>query len=236
RAADRRCRSRATRRARRRGRAARSRRREPRRPGPGAPRSVPQRLAVLEHELDAFLGLRRLRERYEMLALEIEQPFLVHHAAGIDLTAAQHLGDARRDVVVVIRDEGALFHVDEHHLERRDAGVARNGNLRRRERRTHARFRHCARLLLRDVEELGGMEDDHVRRLEITHGARFFRALRGLGHRDLLEHALELRERAPPPPPPPAPPTPRPPPPPPRHPPPAHPPAPHAPLAPHPPP
>src|SRR3954470_11251459 len=69
-------------------------------PGAGAT-SVPQRLPGLQHELDALLRLRCFGELDEVLALEVEQPFLVHGAARIDLAAAEHLGDARRDVVVV---------------------------------------------------------------------------------------------------------------------------------------
>ena len=36
-------------------------------------------------------------------ALELEQPFLVDQRAALDLAAAQHGGDARRDLVVVLR-------------------------------------------------------------------------------------------------------------------------------------
>ena len=73
---------------------------------------------------DALLGLRHLRQLDEVLALEPQQPFLVDQRAAVDLAAAQHGGDARGDLVVVLGDEAAFEHVDQHHLEGGDADVA----------------------------------------------------------------------------------------------------------------
>src|SRR6476660_4688049 len=80
--------------------------------------SVPQRLPGLEHRLDAILGLGGPGELDEVPALEVEEPFLVHDAPGLDLAATENLRDARGDFVVVVGDEAALLHVDEQHLER----------------------------------------------------------------------------------------------------------------------
>src|SRR5262249_7243555 len=80
--------------------------------------SVPQRLSGLQHVLDALLGLLGAAQRHEVLALQVEQPLLVDHAARLDRAAGEDLRDARRDVVVVLRDEAALLHVHEEHLER----------------------------------------------------------------------------------------------------------------------
>src|SRR5579859_6016603 len=52
---------------------------------------VPERLAVLQHVLDALLGLGRLRERDEVPALEVEKPLLVHAGARIDRAPAQRV-------------------------------------------------------------------------------------------------------------------------------------------------
>src|SRR5258708_2315646 len=116
--------------------------------------SIAQRLAVLGHVRDALLRLGALRESDDVLALEIEQPFLVGDTAGLDLAATENLRDARGDFVVVAGDEAALLHVDEHHLERRDAGVAQDRDLRGRNRRTHRAIGQRSLRLLGDEEEL----------------------------------------------------------------------------------
>src|SRR5207342_2214058 len=88
--------------------------------------SVPERLAGLQHVRDAFLGLGHLRERDEVFAFQAQQPRLVDERTAVHFAAAQHGGDARGDLVVVRRDEAAFEHVDQQHLERRDAHVARD--------------------------------------------------------------------------------------------------------------
>src|SRR5690606_23832092 len=69
---------------------------------------VPQRLPRLQGVHDPLLRLRHLREGDEVLALEAEQPVLVHAGAAVDLAAAEHGGDAAGDLVVVLADEPAL--------------------------------------------------------------------------------------------------------------------------------
>ena len=61
---------------------------------------------------------------------------------------------AQPDLEVVGRDEAAVAHVDQHHLERRDAGPAGDRDVARRQRRPVAGLGQRARLRLRDVQQL----------------------------------------------------------------------------------
>ena len=70
--------------------------------------------------------------------------------------------DARCDLVVVLRDEAAFEHVDEHHLEARRADVAGDDDVARRQRRALARFGQRCGDLLGDVEQFEGVEHDDV--------------------------------------------------------------------------
>ena len=63
------------------------------------------------------------------------------------------VGDARGDLVVVRGDEAAFEHVDQHHLEGRDADVAGDRDAAGRQRRAVAGFGQRARLLLGDVQQ-----------------------------------------------------------------------------------
>src|SRR5690606_26256733 len=62
------------------------------------PPSVSERLAGLQHVRDALLGPGHLRQGDEVLALQAQQPVLVHKRVAIDLAAAQDRGDAVRDL------------------------------------------------------------------------------------------------------------------------------------------
>src|SRR5512143_4334290 len=101
--------------------------------------SIAQRLAGLQRMRDPLLRLRVAQERHELRALEVEQPLLVDEAARLAIAAAQHARDAEPDLEIVRRDEAAVAHVDEHHLERRDAGAPGDGDVAGRERRPVAR-------------------------------------------------------------------------------------------------
>src|SRR6185369_2609948 len=61
--------------------------------------SVPQRLAGLQHVLDALLRLRHRAQLDEVAPLQVEQPLLVDHAARLHRAAAQDLGNAPGDLV-----------------------------------------------------------------------------------------------------------------------------------------
>ncbi len=89
-----------------------------------------------------------------MVALQVEQPLLVHQAACFHVAAAHRLGDAAADVVVVFGDEAAFEHVDHRGLEGGDAGATGDGNLVRGERRTVGGGGERAGFLFGDVQQL----------------------------------------------------------------------------------
>jgi hypothetical protein len=85
-----------------------------------------QWLAGLERVGDALLRPGILEQRHELAALEVEEPLLVHEAPRLDLAAAQHACDAQSYLEVMRGDESAVAHVDQHHFERGDTGLARD--------------------------------------------------------------------------------------------------------------
>src|SRR6266540_1341196 len=97
--------------------------------------SIAQWLAGLERVGDAFLRPGILEQRHELAALEVEEPLLVHQARRLDLAAAQHACDAPSYLEIMRGDESAVAHVDQHHLERGDTGLARDRDAGERQRR-----------------------------------------------------------------------------------------------------
>src|SRR6266536_1497381 len=89
-------------------------------------RSIPQRLARLERVHDAFLRLRVPEQRHELAPFEVEEPLFVDQAPRFHVAAAEHARDDETHLEIVRGDESAVAHVDEHHLQRRDAGSARD--------------------------------------------------------------------------------------------------------------
>ena len=144
--------------------------------------------------LDPGLGFGGFQQFDEQAALDGEQPFLVDPAAGLDLAAAQGDGGGFGDLVVVRRDHAALLHVDQHHLEGGDAGLAGDRDVARHRRRRVAGIGHGPRFLDRHPEQLMGIEQDAVARFGKTEFDRFDGALGDLGHGDALEHRLQVVE------------------------------------------
>src|SRR3546814_4328453 len=70
------------------------------------------------------------------LQLEFQQPVLINQRTTIDIAAAQHGGDAGGDFHVVLGNEAAFEHVDQHHLEGGDADIAGHRDLPRRDRQS----------------------------------------------------------------------------------------------------
>src|SRR6478735_9924860 len=156
--------------------------------------SVPERLAGLQHVRDAFLGLGHLREGDEVFALQAQQPVLIDERAAVHFASAQHRGDARGDLVVVRRDETAFEHVDQQHLKRRDAHVARDLDAAGGQGRAVAGLGQRPGLRTCDVQQFEGVEHDEVvlaRELELL---RFECGGGHLAHRHAFERGLELRE------------------------------------------
>ncbi|MEM9385078.1 MAG: hypothetical protein AAGA68_08450 [Pseudomonadota bacterium] len=56
------------------------------------------------------MGLLVQRQGDEVLALEAQELLLVYEGAWVDVAAAQGIGDARSDLVVVLADEVAFEH------------------------------------------------------------------------------------------------------------------------------
>src|SRR4051794_27923809 len=96
---------------------------------------VAKRLARFQGVCDTLARSLVAQELHELAAFELEIPVLVDPDAGLDRTAAEHAGDGERNLEVVRRDEAALAHVDEQHLEGRDRGLAARSNVAPRQRR-----------------------------------------------------------------------------------------------------
>jgi hypothetical protein len=129
---------------------------------------LPNRLAGLHHAHDAFLGLGMVQQFHEGLALEVEQPLLADQAALIDVAAGHDAGDHLAQLEVVGGDEAAVTHVDQLHHDGADGITAGHGH-QFLQGRTVAGIEHRARFDLRHVQQLVGVEDDHVIGLQVAH-------------------------------------------------------------------
>src|SRR5579864_1467725 len=72
--------------------------------------SVPQGLPGFQCVLDSLLRLALSAQRFEGLALEIEDVLLAHRSARSDVASAEHLGDLACELDLVIGDEISLAH------------------------------------------------------------------------------------------------------------------------------
>ena len=155
--------------------------------------SVPQRLVVQQHVLDAILRLRLAAQREECLALEVEDDLLGDRVADRGVATAQDVAHVGGDLLVVRRDlVGDLAGCAEH-LDRRQALATRDDEgLRQR--------RPVALLGERDRHPLGGpqlavaVEFDVVEWAEVADFAGFLGGGADLGHGDGLEGAAQERE------------------------------------------
>src|SRR6267378_1360431 len=93
------------------------------------PRSIPQGLARLQRELDSLLRLFLAAQRFEALALQVQDVLLAHGRARREIAAAQHFGDLVADFDFVVANEVALPHQVDAHLERRQNVLARGGDI-----------------------------------------------------------------------------------------------------------
>ena len=84
-------------------------------------------------------------------------------------------------------DESAVAHVDQHHFERGDTGLARDRDAGERQRRPVGGLRQGPHLRLGDPQELIGVEYNDVGRPEIAQLFGVQRAFRHGRERDLLE-------------------------------------------------
>jgi hypothetical protein len=129
-----------------------------------------------------------------VLALQAQQPVLVHQRAAVDVAAAQHGRDARGDFHVVLGNEAPLQHVHQHHLEGGDADVAGDRDLPGRQGGAPAGLGQRACLGSRHVQQFEGVEHHHVAVARQLHLLRLEGRGRDLAHRDGFEVGLEAGE------------------------------------------
>jgi len=103
-----------------------------------------------------------LRQRDEVLQLQFQQPVLIDQGAAIDIAAAQYRGDPGRDFHVVLGNEAAFEHVDQHHLEGGNTDIAGNRNLPCRQRWAVAALGQRAHLRLGDKQQFMRVEYHHI--------------------------------------------------------------------------
>src|ERR1039457_1404760 len=89
----------------------------------GAADSISQRLARLQGMGNTLLRLRIPEQAHELAALQLEKPVLVDQTPRLQLAATEHARDRQSDLEVVSGDKSAVAHVDQHHLQRCDAGL-----------------------------------------------------------------------------------------------------------------
>src|SRR5205814_9121782 len=80
--------------------------------------SIPKRLALLQHVLDAIAGLRFPAQREEPFALEVEDVLFAHRRAGRHRAARKRAGEVAGDDGVVRGDLVRAKQVDERLLQR----------------------------------------------------------------------------------------------------------------------
>src|SRR5579864_1632631 len=79
--------------------------------------SIPQRLPRLQRVLYPLLRLPLAAQRFESLALQIQQILLAHRRSRCHIAAAQHLGHLVADLLLMVADVLALPHQMHAQLE-----------------------------------------------------------------------------------------------------------------------
>ena len=68
--------------------------------------------------LDPRLCFFRRQQFYKCGSFQIKEPALIHQTSGGELTATHYVRDFAADQIIVLRNEVAFAHVNQHSLER----------------------------------------------------------------------------------------------------------------------
>src|SRR5450755_3212107 len=91
--------------------------------------SIPQRLPRLQRVLNALLRLLLPAQRFERLALQIQQILFAHRRARRHVAAAKNLRDLGPQFHFILGDVVALAHQMDPHFERRQSVLSRRGDV-----------------------------------------------------------------------------------------------------------
>src|SRR5581483_1803431 len=155
--------------------------------------SVAQGLVVEKHVLHPLARLLLAAQPEKALAFQFQHPGLGDGGGCTVQAAAQDRRDLHRHLAVVLRRLATLLERQHHHLQGRDAALARE-LVRPRCGRVPSRLGQPDGPLLRVVQQPRAVEGHAVRPAEVPELFRFVRAGGDLGQGDVLEHLGHQRK------------------------------------------